>query len=362
MADTAALGLAIKRRRQQAGLTQAELGSKLDVHSQTISRYETGDIPVTVARLSDIARALRTSAAEILADAHQIGDVESGRGEQTYAGPEAESYQRVPLRENDLDTQAAWRMRTLGREIAERRQALGLTQAGLAERLNIESALVEAMENGELFLSIARLAPLARALRLSLLSLAMAAGYSLDVVTPATATGTGEPTLVARHPTTGDIAYLEYERSAAGGDALSEAVRATAVKAGIPVVLMREGQQEIVEAKIKRHLPLIAREFLAEFRLRLTREGAEEDEIDEAMDLLRSPQLFTFYKGRNPAEYSEDELVRGMKAIAEGVIIPVLRERGRNVPPSSELEQIPAEAFEPMERPAPSARPKKKRA
>lgn len=89
-----------------------------------------------------------------------------------------------------------------------------------------------------------------------------------------------------------------------------------------------------VEAPVPRHarnLPLAVREYLAELRLRLTKGGAAEEEIDEAMELLRSPQVFTFYKGGAPSEYNEEDVLRGMKAIAEGVIIPELRDRGRKI-------------------------------
>lgn len=81
----------------------------------------------------------------------------------------------------------------------------------------------------------------------------------------------------------------------------------------------------------ERNLPLSIREYLAALQLRLTKGGATEEEVSEAMDLLRAPQLFTFYKGGVPSEYSEDDVLLGVKAIAEGVIIPVLRERGRKI-------------------------------
>lgn len=80
-----------------------------------------------------------------------------------------------------------------------------------------------------------------------------------------------------------------------------------------------------------RNLPLAVREYLAALRLRLTKGGASDDEIEEAMDLLRSPALFTFYKGGAPSEFNEQDVLRGMKAIAEGVVIPELRDRGRKI-------------------------------
>lgn len=80
-----------------------------------------------------------------------------------------------------------------------------------------------------------------------------------------------------------------------------------------------------------RNLPLAVREYLAELRLRLTKGGAQEEEIEEAMDLLRSPALFTFYKGGTPSEFNEEDVLRGMKALAEGVVIPELKDRGRKI-------------------------------
>lgn len=84
-------------------------------------------------------------------------------------------------------------------------------------------------------------------------------------------------------------------------------------------------------SRLARNLPLAVREYLAELRLRLTKGGAAEEEIEEAMDLLRSPSVFSFYKGGAPSEYNEHDVLRGMKALAEGVIIPELRDRGRKI-------------------------------
>ncbi len=36
----------LKKRRERLGLTQAELGSELGVASNTVSRYETGSLPI----------------------------------------------------------------------------------------------------------------------------------------------------------------------------------------------------------------------------------------------------------------------------------------------------------------------------
>jgi hypothetical protein len=79
------------------------------------------------------------------------------------------------------------------------------------------------------------------------------------------------------------------------------------------------------------NLPYSIRVFLDEFRLRITKGGASEEEVDRAMQLLRSPALFTWYSSGTPRELPEDKVLQSMRAIAESVIIPELRERGRDV-------------------------------
>ena len=79
-------------------------------------------------------------------------------------------------------------------------------------------------------------------------------------------------------------------------------------------------------------LSLPVRQYLSELHLRLTLGGATEEEIEEAMALLRAPQVFSFYKGGVVNDYSDEDILRSMKGIAEGVVIPELRERGRNIP------------------------------
>jgi transcriptional regulator with XRE-family HTH domain len=80
-----------------------------------------------------------------------------------------------------------------------------------------------------------------------------------------------------------------------------------------------------------RNLPLSVREYLAEFQLRLTKGGASEDDVDEAMTLLRSPQVFIYFSGGKLNEYNETDILDGMKSIAEDVVIPRLRKLGRKL-------------------------------
>ncbi len=52
------MGKAIAVRRQQKGLTQAELAEKINVEQETISRFERGATLPPLGRLADIADAL----------------------------------------------------------------------------------------------------------------------------------------------------------------------------------------------------------------------------------------------------------------------------------------------------------------
>lgn len=74
--------------------------------------------------------------------------------------------------------------------------------------------------------------------------------------------------------------------------------------------------------------PQRVRVWLADFRAELTRAGATDDEIAEAMDLLQAPQLFVFYAGGKPREMTEEQMVQGLEALAT-VIRRELRKRGR---------------------------------
>ncbi len=70
--------------------------------------------------------------------------------------------------------------------------------------------------------------------------------------------------------------------------------------------------------------------WLQEFRLELTKAGAEEDEISEAMQLLQSPEVYTYFSGGQRQEFGEDDVLKGMRAIAH-VIRVTLRDRGRKI-------------------------------
>jgi transcriptional regulator with XRE-family HTH domain len=72
-----ALGLAVKRRRQELGLTQEQLANDTDLHQRWISNVETGKRNPSYASLRRLAAGLDLAASELLARAEQIETRES---------------------------------------------------------------------------------------------------------------------------------------------------------------------------------------------------------------------------------------------------------------------------------------------
>lgn len=79
-----------------------------------------------------------------------------------------------------------------------------------------------------------------------------------------------------------------------------------------------------------RNLPLSVREFLAEFRLRLTKGGATDEEIAEADKLLLAPDVFSYFAGGKLNEYDEEDVLDGMRSMAEAVVRR-LKRKGRKI-------------------------------
>ena len=67
-----ALGLAVKHRREELGLTQEELHLRSELHQRWISNVETGKRNPSYASLRRLAAALDLSTSELLARAEQI--------------------------------------------------------------------------------------------------------------------------------------------------------------------------------------------------------------------------------------------------------------------------------------------------
>jgi lambda repressor-like predicted transcriptional regulator len=77
-------------------------------------------------------------------------------------------------------------------------------------------------------------------------------------------------------------------------------------------------------AAIERPLPRVlgthrVRVWLASFRHELTKAGASDDQIREAVDLVTAPQIFSYYRGGSPGELNENEAIIAMEAIATGI-------------------------------------------
>jgi transcriptional regulator with XRE-family HTH domain len=67
-----ALGLAVKARREELGLTQEQLDLRTDLHQRWISNVETGKRNPSYASLRRLAAGLELSASELLHRAEQI--------------------------------------------------------------------------------------------------------------------------------------------------------------------------------------------------------------------------------------------------------------------------------------------------
>jgi transcriptional regulator with XRE-family HTH domain len=78
LSETEALGLAVRRRRENLGLSQEILADLAHLHRTYIGGVERGERNISLKNIHAIARALGTTAAELLADAellgHPVGD------------------------------------------------------------------------------------------------------------------------------------------------------------------------------------------------------------------------------------------------------------------------------------------------
>jgi transcriptional regulator with XRE-family HTH domain len=73
----AALGAAVKHRREELGLTQEQLANDTDLHQRWISNVETGKRNPSYASLRRLAAGLGLSASELLVRAEQVEASES---------------------------------------------------------------------------------------------------------------------------------------------------------------------------------------------------------------------------------------------------------------------------------------------
>jgi transcriptional regulator with XRE-family HTH domain len=73
-----ALGLAVKARREELGLTQEQIANDTDLHQRWISNVETGKRNLSYGSLRRLATGLNLSTSELIARAEQIeGDTQS---------------------------------------------------------------------------------------------------------------------------------------------------------------------------------------------------------------------------------------------------------------------------------------------
>lgn len=68
------IGRIIAQRRAERGLTQDQLGERLDIGSEAVSRIERGTVDVSVSKLLQIADIFECNVAELLTDASSRPD------------------------------------------------------------------------------------------------------------------------------------------------------------------------------------------------------------------------------------------------------------------------------------------------
>ena len=109
----------LKELRKASGLTQSDLAEKLNVHLQTVSKWERGMFQPDLSQLGDIAAALSVSLEKLL------GEPE---GDKSYTG--------------------VFNVEKFGKCIAELRSASGLSQQQLGELLEVSPDIVSRWERG----------------------------------------------------------------------------------------------------------------------------------------------------------------------------------------------------------------------
>ena len=109
----------LKELRKASGLTQSDLAEKLNVHLQTVSKWERGMFQPDLSQLGDIAAALSVSLEKLL------GEPE---GDKSYTG--------------------VFNVEKFGKCIAKLRSASGLSQQQLGELLEVSPDIVSRWERG----------------------------------------------------------------------------------------------------------------------------------------------------------------------------------------------------------------------
>lgn len=81
--DSIKTGKLILKRRNEIGMTQRELGDKLNVSDKTISKWERGAGCPDIASINDLAEALGVNATEILSGESMVNENDSGNMKKT---------------------------------------------------------------------------------------------------------------------------------------------------------------------------------------------------------------------------------------------------------------------------------------
>ena len=72
IAELRALGLAIRVRRERAGLSQEELAQRTQLHRTYVGSVERGERNISLKNIHAFARALETLPSRLLADAERL--------------------------------------------------------------------------------------------------------------------------------------------------------------------------------------------------------------------------------------------------------------------------------------------------
>jgi hypothetical protein len=173
-----------------------------------------------------------------------------------------------------------------------------------------------------------------KALGAALASLRVQAGFVTHEAA-ATATGIERATIVRHEQGKGGVPHARtlgtYERHYQAPHGLLRRImegRASLVSESVP----RGTSWEKTAPSFGRALSAAEREYLAELRLRLTRAGVDVEAIERAETLLKSPSVFSYFAGGGLNEYSEEDVLNGMRSMAEDVIIPRFRDKGLRIP------------------------------
>lgn len=71
--DPSAVGVAVRKRREQLGLSQEELAERASIHRTYVGSVERGERNITIVSLAKLAQALGMAPSDILKEAEKCG-------------------------------------------------------------------------------------------------------------------------------------------------------------------------------------------------------------------------------------------------------------------------------------------------